>query len=85
MDITQKQSVNGRMVSVIATYRDDDANKDYIIYTDETKDEQGKLNVCYGTYKMDGDKIEVGKVETREEEKKILEVLKFVTKNTETK
>lgn len=69
------------MVSIIATYRDDDTNKDYVIYTDETKDSEGKLNVVYGTYKMNGNEIEVSKVETYEEEKKILEVLKFVTKN----
>lgn len=81
MDITQKQTINGKTVSIIATYIDEDTDKDYIIYTDESKDSEGKLNVAYGSYKMNGTEIEVNKVETPEEEKKILEVLKFVTKN----
>lgn len=73
------------MVSVIATYKDEDTNLDYIIYTDESKDENGKLNVTYGRYKLADGKIEVSQVETREEEEKILEVLKFVTKETRKK
>lgn len=85
MDISQKQSIDGKMVSVIATYKDEDTNLDYIIYTDESKDENGKLNVTYGRYKVVDGKIEVSQVETREEEEKILEVLKFVTKETRKK
>lgn len=73
------------MVSVIATYKDEDTNLDYIIYTDESKDKNGKLNVTYGRYKLVDGKIEVSQIETREEEEKILEVLKFVTKETRKK
>ncbi len=83
MDISQKQLIDGKMVGVIATYRDDDSNLDYIIYTDESKDENGKLNVTYGRYKLVDGKIEVSALETHDEEVKILEVLKYVTKETQ--
>lgn len=82
MDYNKKQLVNGREVSIIATYRDDELNKDYIIYTDETKNEAGKLNVVYGSYKIENGEIKVDKLLTKEEEKKILEILKVVTEDT---
>lgn len=82
MDYNQKQSVNGREVSIIATYRDDEINKDYIIYTDETKTVEGKLNVMYGSYTLENGEIKVKKLETKEEEAKILEILKVVMKKT---
>lgn len=82
MDYNQKQLVNGREVSIVATYRDDEANKDYIIYTDETKTAEGKLNVMYGSYTLENGEIKVQKLETKEEEAKILEILKVVMKKT---
>lgn len=44
---------NGRNIvcEVIATYHDDDTNKDFIVYTDKTLDENKKLKVYYSLYK----------------------------------
>ena len=47
-----KTVINDKECVIVATYHDDDTNKDYIIYTDETKDSEDKLNVYYGTYKV---------------------------------
>lgn len=80
MDYKEKVLINGRKVSIVATYKDEELNKDFIIYTDETKDEYGKLKVFYGSYRVIDGKIEVQKVKSSVEESKILEVLKHVTK-----
>ena len=59
---------------LIATYHDDANNKDYIIYTDGSKDENNKLVVCYGSYVIVNGKYEVSSVDELEE-KKIISIL----------
>lgn len=73
---------NGKEIinDVIATYHDDNTNKDYVIYTDKTLDENRKLNVYYSLYCFENDKIKL--LETNEfEDKKIgLELIKEIGK-----
>lgn len=48
-----KINLNGVEFTVIATYHDDNTNKDFIMYTDESHNEKNQLNVYYGYYKED--------------------------------
>ena len=43
----------------VATYHDDKENKDYIVYTDNTYDENNKLRVYYSLYEMLGSAIKL--------------------------
>lgn len=65
---------------VIATYHDDVTNKDFIVYTDKTINEDGKLNLYYSLYKMIDNSIKL--IETKEiEDKKIgLELVQEIIK-----
>lgn len=62
--------VNGILCEVIATYFDENTKKNYIIYTDKTKN-HGKLNVYFGLYEIIQDKFVVKKI-TSEEDKQIV-------------
>lgn len=75
----EKQLIDNKMCSIIATYHDDDTNKDYIIYTDETKDENGKLNVYYGYYHNENDKVVVNHIDNAKDEEIIMEILKEIS------
>ncbi len=44
---------------VIATYHDNDTNKDFIVYTDGTFSVDNKLNLYYSLYKEVGSRIEL--------------------------
>lgn len=48
---TEDKNGNKIIYEVFATYHDDDSNKDFIIYTDKSFDENNKLNVYYSLYK----------------------------------
>lgn len=48
---TKDKNGNKIICEVFATYHDDDSNKDFIIYTDKTLDENNKLKVYYSLYK----------------------------------
>ena len=37
---------------VIATYHDDNTSKDFIVYTDKTFSDDGKLNIYYSLYQI---------------------------------
>ena len=63
---------------VIATYHNDDDNKDYIIYTDNTFDENKKLKVYYALYEMIDDNIKIIEAKTNEEKKVGLELIKTI-------
>lgn len=65
---------------VIATYHDDNSNKDFVVYTDKKLDENNKLNIYYSLYSFENNKIKL--LETNEiEDKKIgLELIKEIGK-----
>lgn len=78
----KKQSVNGKEASIIATYHDDENGKNYIIYTYGAEKTNAKKDIIYGYYKTIKDDIFVTPVDTVEDEKKILEILKILTLET---
>lgn len=71
---------NGKktVCETIATYHDDDTNKDYIIYTDKTFDENKKLRVYYGLYEKVGNGIKLFEAKTTEEKKMGLQLIKEI-------
>jgi len=69
------------LLEVIATYHDEKLNKDFIIYTDKTYDEHGKLKVYYALYKKEDNNIKLIKTETNEERKVGLMLIKEIMKD----
>ena len=77
----QLVEVNGVSCEVIATYFDENTSKNYIIYTDNTKNEKQELNVYYGLYEIVDNKFIVKEITSLEDKKIILEILDEI-KNT---
>ena len=63
---------------VIATYRDDNVNKDFIVYTDKSFDEKGKLKLFYSLYKKVGNSIKLIDITDIEDKKIGLELIKEI-------
>lgn len=61
---------------VIATYHDDEKNKDFIVYTDRTLNSENKLNIYYSLYKQVNNSIELIDITNNKDEKIALEVVK---------
>lgn len=70
--------VNGVSCEVIATYTDPKTAKNYIVYTDKTFNNLNKLNVYCGLYKIINGKINVLRLQTKEDELVALKILKEV-------
>lgn len=69
---------NEILLEGIATYHDDETNKDYIVYTDKQFDSDGKLRVFFSLYKVVNGEIELVEVQTNEERMVGLEIIKEV-------
>ena len=79
MEFTTKDKFGNEIVcEVIATYHDDDTNKDYIVYTDKTLDENKKLKVYYGLYEKVGNGIKLKEAKTPEEKSIGLQIIKEI-------
>lgn len=52
---------------VLFTFDNNDTNKSYIVYTDNTKDELGNIKVYANTYNEDDEEGTLGNIETEEE------------------
>ena len=61
---------------VIATYHDDNTNKDYIVYTDRTFDKDRKLKVYYSLYEKKDKSIKLIDIVDKEDKKIGLELVK---------
>lgn len=61
---------------VIATYHDDNSNKDFIVYTDKTFDENKKLNLYYSLYENQDSNIKLIDITDSEDKKVGLELIK---------
>lgn len=59
---------------VIMTFKNEDNNKDYIVYTDNKLDENDKLRIYASIYDASSNKF-IGVPETQEEWNKIYELL----------
>lgn len=62
--------------NVIATYHDDNTNKDYMVYTDNSFDENNKLNVYYSLYETKDNSIKLINTTDAEDKKIGLELIK---------
>lgn len=69
---------NDILLEGIATYHDDELNKDFIVYTDKKFDKDGKLRVFFALYKTVNGEIELIETKTAEEKKIGLEIIKEV-------
>ena len=52
---------------VLFTFDNNDTNKSYIVYTDNTKDDLGNIKVYANTYNEDDEEGVLGSIETEEE------------------
>ena len=52
---------------VLFTFDNNDTNKSYIVYTDNTKDELGNVKVYANTFNEDDEEGILGNIETEEE------------------
>ena len=79
MEFTTKDKFGNEIIcEVIATYHDDDTNKDYIVYTDKTLDENKKLKVYYGLYEKVDNGIKLKEAKTPEEKSIGLQIIKEI-------
>lgn len=62
--------------NVIATYHDDNTNKDYMVYTDNSFDKNNKLNVYYSLYETKDNSIKLINTTDAEDKKIGLELIK---------
>lgn len=67
---------------VLFTFDSDETGKHYIIYTDNSTDEEGNTKVYASTYEPDNDKTTLGEIET-EKEWKIIETILDSLQNKE--
>lgn len=67
---------NGKEVEyeVLFTYESDETKKNYIVYTDNTKDAEGNIQVYASTYNYTDSNSTLGAIET-EKEWKIVETI----------
>ena len=60
--------------NALFTFESDETGKNYIVYTDNTKDHEGNIRVYASIYKTNGDKTELEAIES-EREWKIVETI----------
>ena len=53
---------------ILATYHDDETNKDYIVYRDKTLTKDNKLKIYYSLYEKINDGIKLININSKEEE-----------------
>lgn len=70
--------VNGERVEhhVIATRKDESTGKEYMVYTDNEKDEFDKLKVYYALYEINDNRMKVSKIVDDEDKRIALDLLK---------
>ncbi len=68
---------NGKEIeyTTLLTFYNEDFNKHYVVYTDNTTSEDGNLNTFASTYNPMGDDFELYPIETEEEWDNIEQVL----------
>ena len=82
-DLRFKINKDGKEVEchVIATYHDDERNKDFIVYTDKTYNDKGELNVYYSLYEEVDNKIRLIEIKDNEDRKIGLELIQELLKD----
>lgn len=67
---------------LLFTFDSDEFNKSYIIFTDNSLDENGNIKVYANTYDKDGNSDELKKIETEEEWAAIEDILATLQEKT---
>lgn len=80
--ILLEEFVDGNIITyeVMLTYHDDETNKDYVVYTDKSYNELGKLNLFYSLYKLEDGKIKLLETIDIQDQKVGLELIKEMGK-----
>lgn len=80
--ILLEEIVDGNIITyeVMLTYHDDETNKDYVVYTDKSYNELGKLNLFYSLYKLEDGKIKLLETNDIQDQKVGLELIKEMGK-----
>ena len=68
---------------VLFTFESEETKKSYIVYTDNTKDDQGNVKVYASIYDPNGEKSELLPVETEREWKIIETILESIQEESE--
>lgn len=63
---------------VLFTFQSDETNKDYIVYTDNSKDEEGNIQVYASIYHPEDENTKLEPIETEKEWKIIDTILKTI-------
>lgn len=66
---------------VVATYHDDDTNKNFIVYTDKTLTSDNKLKLYYSLYENVNNGIKLINVESSEDKKIGLQLIQEIIKD----
>lgn len=64
---------------ILFTFESDETNKNYMVYTDNTKDENGNTKVYASVFKPDAEPLELLPVETEREWKIIETIISSIT------
>lgn len=64
---------------ILFTFESDETNKNYMVYTDNTKDENGNTKVYASVFKPDAEPLELLPVETEREWKIIETIITSIT------
>lgn len=75
------KSGNKIICEVIATYHDDDTNKDFIVYTDGKTNENKKLNLYYSLYEKIDNNIKLIDITNNEDKKIGLQLIQELIKD----
>lgn len=80
--ILLEEIVDGNIITyeVVLTYHNDETNKDYVVYTDKSYNELGKLNLFYSLYKLEDGKIKLLETTDIQDQKIGLELIKEMGK-----
>lgn len=70
---------------VLFTFESEETNKNYIAYTDNTRDENGKINVYASTYDPDDEETELKALESEKEWKVIETILQTLQEEMKNK
>ncbi len=69
---------NEVVCDILFTFENDETNKNYIVYTDNSKNDKGELQIYASTYVMDGEKMKLEDVKTDKEWNVIDTILKTI-------
>ena len=67
-------------VEVILAFEFKDTKKEYVIYTKNETDENGNVTIYAASITKNGDKVELGNIESEEEWSRIKDVLRELSK-----